>query len=128
MKVELSINDDKELRDCIKDMVKGQVKSILREELDKIIEDIHLHKVGKESIEHSIKQSIKEITYNYAERYTREWNIEKEVKEMIDKRINDYFEKNNVAKQIQDRLKSAKITLDVDIDETGVGKGYKIKI
>jgi hypothetical protein len=128
MKIELSINDDKELRDCVKDMIKGQVKNIIREELDKIIADIHLHKIGKESIEHSIQQSIKEITYGYANRYTDDWDLKKEVREAIDKRINEYFEKEDIAKKIQDRLNSAVIKLDVDIESTGVGKPQQLKI
>jgi hypothetical protein len=36
MKVELSIKDDKELRDLIKDMIRGAVPSIIRDELKEI--------------------------------------------------------------------------------------------
>ena len=36
MKVELSIKDDKELRDTIKDMIKGQVLSVARSEVETI--------------------------------------------------------------------------------------------
>ena len=36
MKLELSIKDDKKLRDLIEDMIKGQVTSILRKEISKI--------------------------------------------------------------------------------------------
>lgn len=128
MKIELSIKDDKELRKYIKDMIKGQIKNVIREEFDKIIADIHLHKIGEKSIDQSIQKSIKEITERYAYRYTNDWDIKKEVRELIDRNINEYFEKENVANQIQERLKSAKITLDVDIAQTGVGKPIRIKI
>ena len=37
MKVELSIKDDKELRNTIKDMIRGQVKAIIREDLQAMI-------------------------------------------------------------------------------------------
>lgn len=36
MKVELSIKDDKEMRNMIKDMIKGQVTNTLRENLEKM--------------------------------------------------------------------------------------------
>ena len=37
MKVELSIKDDKELRNTIKDMIRGQVRAIIREDLQAMI-------------------------------------------------------------------------------------------
>lgn len=38
LSVKLDIREDKELRDMIKDMIRGQVNSILREELSAILE------------------------------------------------------------------------------------------
>ena len=127
MKIELSFKDDAELRKHIKDMIKGQVKSLVREEITKIIKDVYKNKLGKESMDHAIKQEIKTITHEYSQRYTSEWDLNKEVRKGIDDRINTYFEENDVAEQIQKRLMSAEIKLDVDIAQTGVGKPKKFK-
>ena len=127
MKIELSFKDDAELRKHIKDMIKGQVKSLVREEITKIIKDVYKNKLGKESMDHAIKQEIKTITHEYSQRYTSEWDLNKEVRKGIDDRINTYFEENAVAEQIQKRLMSAEIKLDVDIAQTGVGKPKKFK-
>jgi hypothetical protein len=40
MKVELSIADDRELRSAIKDLIKGEVASIMRGEIKSIIADL----------------------------------------------------------------------------------------
>lgn len=45
MKLELNIKDDKELRDTIKDMVRGQVMSIVREELKALAREALLDKI-----------------------------------------------------------------------------------
>ena len=45
MNVELSIKDDKELRNCIKDMIRGEVLSVARKEIIDIIKDV----VGKKT-------------------------------------------------------------------------------
>lgn len=37
MKVELDIRDDKELRNLIKDMIRGQIKNVAREEVKEIV-------------------------------------------------------------------------------------------
>lgn len=40
MKVELSIADDRELRNAVKDLIKGEVASIMRGEIKSIIADL----------------------------------------------------------------------------------------
>ena len=128
MKIELSFKDDAELRKYIKDMIKGQVKNLVREEITQIIKDVHKGKLGKESMEHAIKEEIKNVIGYYAKSHTHDWNLRADVRKSIDERINKYFEENNVAGQIEKRLKSAVIKLDVDIAHTGVGKPFSIKI
>lgn len=59
MKVELSIRDDRELRNHIKDVIKGEVTSIARGEIQNIIKDVFTSKYEK-SIERSADRLIKE--------------------------------------------------------------------
>lgn len=47
MKLELEIRDDVELREFLRNMIKGQVKSILRSELSQIIKDAFLEEFGE---------------------------------------------------------------------------------
>lgn len=71
MKVELSIKDDKELRNLIKDMIRGQVVSITRENVgDMILESIRKGRIGglttdklvflKTSFDNELKDKIKQ--------------------------------------------------------------------
>ena len=127
MKIELSFKDDAELRKHIKDMIKGQVKNLLREEIAEIIKDVHKNRLGKEPMEHAIGKEIEKVIGYYAKSHTHDWDLRADVRKAIDKKINEYFEKNDVAGQIEKRLKSAVIKLDVDISKTGVGKPFTIK-
>jgi len=128
MKIELSFKDDADLRKYIKDMIKGQVKTLLREEITEIIKDVHKNKLGKESMEHAIKEEIKNVIGYYTKSHTHDWELRTDVRKGIDKRINKYFEENDVAGQIQKRINSAVIKLDVDIAHTGVGKPQTLKL
>lgn len=47
MKVELSIKDDKELRDLIKDMIRGTVTNIIRDEIKKMSEKALVKELDK---------------------------------------------------------------------------------
>lgn len=65
MKVELSIKDDKELRDLIKDMIRGQVTSIVRYEIKKYTTDAlekalseNLAKIAPQEIQKRIRQDM----------------------------------------------------------------------
>jgi len=111
MKIELSFKDDAELRKYIKDMIKGQVRKLVREEIDQIIKDVHDNRMGKESMEHAINEEIKNVVRSYAKTEVSGWNFGKKVHDAIDKRISEYFEKNDIAKQIQKRLSSTTIRL-----------------
>lgn len=64
MKINLLIQDDKELRDSIKDMIRGQVKSVLREEIKDIAmaEFIRLYAdTSKEVIINMVKDMVEKI-------------------------------------------------------------------
>lgn len=59
MKVELSIKDDKELRDHIKDCIRGQVVSIARDEIKSIISDTTEKRIGKDAVVDCIRSVVK---------------------------------------------------------------------
>ena len=71
MKVELSIKDDKELRNHIKDVIKGEVTSITRSEIRTIIKEVFSEKYGE----------VRELTQN------PEAIIRQEMRELIKKDI-----------------------------------------
>jgi len=50
MKIELNINDDKELRAFIKDMVKWVVKSVIREDIQEILKEVTQKKIEDKNI------------------------------------------------------------------------------
>lgn len=70
MKVELNIADDSELRNTIKDLIKGEVKSVMRSELKGILKDLTqeqvipkdsetLEKLLREEMRHVVKEELK---------------------------------------------------------------------
>ncbi len=69
MKVELSIKGDRELRNTIKDMIKGQILAITREEIDNTIKSEIKRKIEKEHfstfvIKSLIKSTVTQISRN----------------------------------------------------------------
>ena len=76
MKVELSIKDDKELRETIKDMIRGQVMNIIRSETASIIAT-------------EVERKFKAGTFNYtiqAELFNR-FPTSNTIRESVDKAI-----------------------------------------
>ena len=85
MKVELSIKDDRELKQHIKDVIKGEVVSIARGEIREIIKDVFTEKYGE----------IKDLAKD-PEKIIRE-----EIKEFIRKDINvDIYGKSNYIRDV----------------------------
>jgi len=81
MKVELSIADDRELRNAIKDLIKGEVTSIMRGEIKNIIADLvkegiypkdtkDLGNIVKAEVASYVKEQLKSSNYN--NNYVRE--------------------------------------------------------
>lgn len=64
MKVELTIEKDQELREYIKNLIKGQTKKILKEEIESLLHNelqLFLEKFGKESFDQLVNKVCKEI-------------------------------------------------------------------
>jgi len=60
MKIELSIKDDDEMRNYIKDMIKNQVKGIIREEIQTAMTGIVEKKLGTENFDKVVERAINE--------------------------------------------------------------------
>ncbi len=73
MKVELSIADDRELRDTIRDMIKGEVVSIARGEIRTIFAEVikegYIPK-SKEELDKIIREEIRKIV---SDSLTQNW-------------------------------------------------------
>ena len=89
MKVELSIKDDAELRNLIKDMIKGQVKTVAREEIVNILKESIQESTGKpktidDFIKNTVQNELKSSFYgrNYIKEKAAEF-ILKEVNEQL---------------------------------------------
>ena len=65
MKLELNIEDDKELRDYIKNLVRGQVQSLTREDVREVLQNLFGQKFEGLNLQEILKevatQQIKEI-------------------------------------------------------------------
>lgn len=100
MKVELSIADDRELRDHIKDVIKGQVLSIARGEIRDIIAQAVDEKAipkDPDDIRQIIVQAIKDLVKQElgARRYGKSW-IREEAREQIAEFIKSIAERGNL--------------------------------
>jgi hypothetical protein len=85
MKVNLDIRDDKELRDMVKDMIRGQVKSVMRTDIDEIMKEVVGDKTAKLS-DVMAKEITKVVRDFFQSGYTRGPGyamIEKEIKEQV---------------------------------------------
>lgn len=85
MKVELSIKDDKELRNTIKDMIKGQILAITREEIDNTIKSEIKRKIEKEHFSTFVIKSLIKSTVTQISR-----NALSEIKENATKELVEY--------------------------------------
>lgn len=83
MKVELSIKDDKELRNMVKDLIRGQVASVTREEIKKILAD----SIGNSSIKAGLVESAERIARDAVREYVNEalggFRRERTIRDMV---------------------------------------------
>jgi hypothetical protein len=96
MKVELNIADDRELRSAIKDLIKGEVASIMRGEIKSIISDLvkegaypkdakDLETIVRAEVASYTKEQLKSTGYNN--------NVVKEIaREEVGKILREMFE------------------------------------
>lgn len=103
MKVTLNIENDAELRAYVKDLISGQVKSILREEIAEIIKTVVHGKIknsGVEvpNIEHIMKRQIEEAVSKQLNStgYTDPGFIKSEARKIINSYINNALNKGTV--------------------------------
>lgn len=84
MKVELSIKDDKELRDLIKDMIRGAVTTIIRDELKE---------VAAKQLSTEMEKRLREASgYEVRQQLQRSGNVEKEVSSAIKEVVSNEVE------------------------------------
>lgn len=108
MKIELSIKDDKELRNLIKDMIKGQVKSVLKKELT----ELTIEAFKNERIKNIINRIDKKLN-DYEDEMDEQIKFKKkEIREKFSKRKID----STVSIEIQKHLKKYNLD-DVIISE-----------
>ncbi len=85
MTVKLDLHDDKELRDMIKDLIRGQVKSIMRTDIDEIMKEVVGDKMSK--LSDVMAKEIVKVVHNFFEGGYRQGQgyqmIEKEIKEQV---------------------------------------------
>jgi FKBP-type peptidyl-prolyl cis-trans isomerase (trigger factor) len=95
MKVSLNIENDKELRDYIKDLIKGQVISIARQEIRGIIKEVFSEKhIG--SLPESSEQLVREeIRKNVREQLgNSSYNSPSEVKKICREEVQKILNEN----------------------------------
>jgi hypothetical protein len=94
MKITLSLNDDVELRSYIKDMIRGQVKSVARDEMKSIIAEAITPKItSKEDINNMVKEEVKKQVINVLS--TGSWSddyIKAYTRKLINERLKEYFD------------------------------------
>lgn len=102
MKLNLNIEEDKELRAYIKDMIKGQVLSIIRSEVKDCLQTVLETKVttATTKIDEIILNEVK-YKVNTVLNGNMLWNdnyIRQVTKEYVAKHINEYFNDQNKSK------------------------------
>lgn len=94
MKINLDIREDSELRAFVKDLIKGQVRSVAREEIRAIIKEVFLEKSGRplENID------INAVIRNEAKEMVREvlgegssWGSDNAIKIITRDEVNKYI-------------------------------------
>jgi hypothetical protein len=103
MKVELSIADDKELRDMIKNMIKGQIVSVAREEINDILKEVYEQKYDlkdfnmKDVVEREIRKQVSDAVYKIFQTSWGDRDLLKEyARSIINKKVNEMFENGRI--------------------------------
>jgi hypothetical protein len=99
MKLTLNIKEDKELRDYIKDMIKGQIMSIARKEIRGLVMEAlsdRIKNINTENTESIMKKEIERLVYRELTGSTG-WNKPNYIKEQARILINDV-----ISKQLRD--------------------------
>lgn len=117
MKVELSIKDDKELRDLIKDMIRGTVVSLARESLNTLVAEAVRKKMESDSS--SISNIIANAVLKYDLREDFKKEMERFFKDKADFMLYQHIEKVFNEKSLTDRIirivkRSFKFSVGVD--------------
>lgn len=98
MKVRLNIEEDSELRAAIKEAIKGQVVSIAREEVVKILADILAQKVPTVDPDKILREEIVRSVRNAVD--NGGWNkpsfIQEEARKEVQKIIKELLAKNPI--------------------------------
>ncbi len=96
MTVTLNIANDAELRNYIKDMIKGQVMAIARDTIQEVLKEILQKKVEEKipnSIEHLIKSEISNLVQIQLK--NKGWGdptyIQKVARDLVNEEIKSYF-------------------------------------
>lgn len=99
MKISLNIENDKELRAYIKDLIKGQVLSIAREEIINILKEVAELKTPKINVDSLIRDEIIKTVKNQLTN-TSTWNspnfIQEEARKIIKQELSEYFKNKPV--------------------------------
>lgn len=94
MKVELTIDNDSELRQYVKELISGQVKSIVREEVKDIIQDVLFKKIQNTNIPNIEFITRQEISKRVdSELKSPAYGIPSFIKAEARQIINDYIKK-----------------------------------
>lgn len=97
MTVKLNISEDAELRAAIKDAIKGQVISIVRETVTDVLKEVLESKVSKISIESLLFEEMGKIikrTLTDSPSWNQPNFIQAEAKKIINQKLEEYFKNN----------------------------------
>ena len=105
MKVSLNIENDKELRAHVKDLIRGQVLSITREEMTEVITKEICRKLNSmESF--NVERSMKIILRDMARQLLTKWNFKKLIEPIIESTLDE----NNIdLKKLVEQVADEKI-------------------
>lgn len=102
MKIDISIQNNKELRTEIKNMIEGQVKSVLREDIKTLVKEGFISSGGKilfnkdeiqKLIKEIIREEVRRILSNQSNnRLSTDW-VTTYAKAVIDERVSQVFAK-----------------------------------
>lgn len=103
MKVELSIKDDKELRNLIKDMIRGQVVNIARESLNTLIAETVERKMKNDS------SAVSNIIANAVLKYDLREDFKKEMERFFKDKA-DFMLYQQIEKVFDDKSLTERVT------------------